>query len=149
MRVLSWILTALMLVVPSALAEEPGSLAEILAEQRDLATKLERNENSGLTPRMRSQIRKAQAEVFTLAEGRDSLDAMSLDEKVRLRNALERIRALLASAPGQGDVCERSRRSGTNRLSVRCASQGERDRAREGARSYLERPRICTPPGCG
>ncbi len=149
MRVLPWILVALMLAAPAAFADEPASLADIVTEQRALAAKVERNEIAGLTPRQRSQIRKAQAEVFALSEGKDSLDALSLDDKMRLRNALERIRALLASDSGQADVCERSRKSGTGRLTVRCASQDERDHAREGARSYLERPRVCSPPGCG
>ena len=47
------------------------------------------------------------------------------------------------------DVCWRERMSGTSRMVTRCGTEKERDQAREGARDFLQRPKICSGPGCG
>jgi len=61
-------------------------------------------------------IRKSQAEVPALIEGKPSLDALPIDEKVRLENALESITAQVKGGRlGREDqnVCWRERKTGS------------------------------------
>lgn len=139
---------------PGATEPVADGLAVIVEQQRGLRGDLDAGAIAGLTPRQVQQVRKAQAEVFALAEGKATLDALSIDEKVRLENALERINAIVVDARGGGgeanrNVCWRERTTGTAMMTTRCGTVAEKEQAREGARGFLERPRVCVPPGCG
>jgi hypothetical protein len=39
--------------------------------------------------------------------------------------------------------------SGTGLKKTRCGTKAEMREAREGARDFMEKPRVCVPPGCG
>lgn len=130
--------------------EQVDGLRAIAEEQRELQQELDSME--GLTPRQRNVIRKNQQQIFTLAEGKQSLDDLTIEQKLKLDNALERINAELvnttASRKGR-DQCWRERKTGSKLQVTRCGTQGERDEAREGARAWMEKPKVCVPPGCG
>ncbi|RDZ26785.1 hypothetical protein [Lysobacter silvisoli] len=121
-------------------------LQVVLEQQRAIRADLDDGGIDGLSPRQASAIRKAQKEVFAAAEGKQRLDQLSMDDKIRLDNALERIQAELGDSrtarDGQ-DVCWRERVSGTSMKKTRCGTEAQRREAREGARDYLERPRTC------
>jgi len=105
-----------------------------------------------MTARQVNAIRKGQQEFFAITDGKDRLEALSLDEKIRLDNALERINAQVkGTRQGQDaqDVCWREKTSGTTIMRTRCGTQGEIREAREGARDFMEKPKVCVPPGCG
>ena len=111
-----------------------------------------KQQNAGLTPRQNTLVRKAQAEVFAVAEGKATMDALSIDEKIRLENALERINAEIVntrSASDDQNVCWRERVSGSQMKKTRCGTKAEMREAREGARDFMEKPKVCVPPGCG
>jgi len=145
------ILIAFALIGPSALAaESAASLARILDQQREIRSGLDAGTFGNLTPRQANAIRKTQTEVFALTDGKSDLGALSLDEKVRLDNALERINAeMKGTRLGQEEkeVCWRERKTGSTTKVTRCGTQAERDALRESARTYLATPRIC--PDCG
>lgn len=133
-----------------AVAAEPERLAQIVDQQRELQQDLDSIE--GLTTRQRNAIRKMQAQVFALTDGKASLDDMTVDEKVKLENALERINAELVNTRTARDAqnkCHIEKKTGSARDVVRCGSQDERDQIRQGARAWMERPKICSGPGCG
>ena len=97
-------------------------------------------------------MRKAQAEFFRLVEGKTTLDQLAIDDKVQLENALERINAELVNtnaARANQEVCWREHTTGSKMRATRCGTQQEIDEAREGARGFLLKPKICMPPGCG
>lgn len=124
----------------------PEKLERILGQQTALKRDLDAGKTEGLSTRQVNAIRKAQAEVFAVTEGKDSLDALSMDEKVRLENALERINAEVKNTRAGRDgkqVCWRERMSGTNTKVTRCGTEAELREAREGARDFLERPKVC------
>lgn len=124
--------------------EQPDRLAEIVEQQRELQQDLDGIEE--LTPRQRNMIRKAQTQVFALTEGKSRLDDLSINDKVKLDNALERINAELVNtraARADQDQCQRERRAGSRLAKTTCATAGERQQMRENARGYLERPRVC------
>ena len=134
----------------AAYASEPDRLPQIVNQQRDLQKTLDSIE--GLTTRQRNVIRKMQDQVFSLVDGKTSLDAMTIDEKVRLENALERINAELVNTRTARDgqnQCHMEKKTGSGLSVARCASREERDQTRQGARAWMERPKICSGPGCG
>lgn len=133
-------------------AESPDPLRVILDQQTALKSHLDAGKAGGLTPRQLGVVRKAQKEVFAVSEGKTELNQLSIDEKVRLENALERINAEVKGgrlAKDQQEVCWRERMSGSQLKSTRCGTEAERREAREGARDFMEKPKVCVPPGCG
>lgn len=132
-------------------AEEDG-LQQILKQQKALRADLEDGGIEGLTPRQNTLVRKAQVEVFAVTEGKGRLEDLSMEEKIRLENALERINAQVVNTRAASDkqnVCWRERMSGTTMKKTRCGTQAEMREAREGARDFLEKGKVCVPPGCG
>lgn len=136
---------ALAQAVPAAESGEDG-LQLILKQQAGLKADLEDGGIAGLTPRQNTIVRKAQNEVFTVTEGKSRLADLSIDEKIRLENALERINAEVKNTKTASDdqnVCWRERVSGTGMNKTRCGTKAEMREAREGARDFLERPKVC------
>lgn len=141
------LMVGLLMCVPlaSVAAEQNTSLSMIVEQQTALRDDLA-VDPQGLTPRQVGVIRKAQAEVFRLVEGKTSLDQLAINDKVRLENALEKINAQVVgthAASGDKNVCWREKTTGSKTTSTRCGTQDEIDQAREGARGMLERPKIC------
>jgi len=137
---------ALPFAAPAQDAPTPEKLDQIVAQQQTLKRELDAGKTEGMTTRQVNAIRKAQTEVFAVTEGKTSLDQLSMNEKVRLENALERINAEVKNTrAGRDDkqVCWRERMTGTNTKVTRCGTEAEMREAREGARDFLERPKIC------
>jgi len=134
-------------------AAEPDRLQMILDQQHALTESLDRGQIDDLTPRQVNTIRKAQKDVYAATGGKTTLDSLSIDEKIKLENALERINAEMKGghriARDEQEVCWRERKSGSTVKVTRCGTQAERDRIREGARAWMEDPKVCVPPGCG
>ena len=87
-----------------------------------------------------------------MTEGKHRMDELSMEEKICLENALERINAQLVNTRAASDeqnACWRERVSGTAVKKTRCGTQAEMREAREGTRDFLEEAKICMPPGCG
>jgi hypothetical protein len=144
------VVSMLLLAAPVA-AQDPGKLASIRAEQEQIRSRLG-DGSLGVTPRVALLIRKDQAAVFRLLGDNARLEDLNVAERVELDNALERIGAHLAGtreAAEQRDVCRYERVSGSKHRKLVCASSDERQNARDGARAWMEKPRVCIPPGCG
>lgn len=121
------------------------SLPQLVEQQRALKAQLDAG-TSGLTPRQVKQVRKAQDEFFSIADGKDTLDQLSIDEKIRIENALELINAEVVdtrTASDDQNVCWREKASGTHLKVTHCGTKAEMREAREGARDYLDRPKAC------
>lgn len=101
------------------------------ALQRDLAAK--KGEYAHLTDDEKQAILRKQRMVYSLIEGRTTFDGMREDEKVRLVNAVEEVRALVAKAEDSRMVCERVKVIGSNRPQNKCMTVAERRRLRERA----------------
>ncbi|MBB1061773.1 hypothetical protein [Marilutibacter spongiae] len=131
---------------PAVDIEDVDGLQVILEQQRELRAHLDAGGIEGLTTRENNRVRDAQAEVFAITEGKSRLDQLDINEKVALENALQKINAYVqgsaAAADGQ-TVCWRERVTGSKRKTTRCGTEAERLQARQGARAYLERPKVC------
>lgn len=154
----SFVFMAALAFGPAAFAQdtpvtsEEDGLQMIMKQQKELKADLDDGGIEGLTPRQVKVVRKAQDEVFAVAEGKAQMDDLSIDEKIRLENALERINAEIVntrSASNNQNVCWRERVSGSTLKKTRCGTQAEMREAREGARDFMEKAKICVPPGCG
>ena len=151
LRCMMGMVFALLLVSPVVVSAQdagapPEKLDTILAQQTALKRDIDAGKTDGMTTRQVSVIRKAQVDVFAVTEGKTTLDQLSMDDKVRLENALERINAeVKGTRAGRDDkqVCWRERTSGSNTKVTRCGSESEMREAREGARDFLERPKVC------
>ena len=139
----------------SLAAPPPEKLVSILDQQRGLQSALATGHDFGFTPRQLGVVRKAQVEVFKLTAGKATLDALDINDQVRLENALERINTqfkggdLDARAKSEQEVCARIARSGTSIKSTVCGTHAELEFRRQASRDALEKRRICVPPGCG
>ena len=137
-------------------AEQPApdqdSLQVFVAQQQELQADLRDGGIEGLTARQNKLVGKAQDEFFAVTQGKTKLGELSIGEKIRMENALERINAEVKNtrmASDEQNVCWRERVSGSTMKKTRCGTKAEMREAREGARDYMEKPRVCVPPGCG
>jgi len=139
---------AVLLATTVAFAQEPSKTEQIRSQQTQLRADLEAGKYR-LTPRAAMQVRKDQGVVFELLQRKPTLEAMNIQERVSLDNALERINAAVqgtrVAADGK-DVCRYQSVVGSRGKRLVCGTEDDRDHAREGARAYLEKPRICNPP---
>lgn len=147
------ILAVLLCLPPLAVAQAPvptpsgpDSLQVLVDQQRALRADLDGGRMVSLTPRQSRIVRTAQDDFFAATQGKARLADLSMDEKIRVENALERINAEVQNTRTSNDaqnVCWRERVSGTGMKKTRCGTKAEMREAREGARDYLERPKVC------
>lgn len=132
-------------------AEQGDKLAVILEQQLSLKASIDAG-TSGLSPRQVRMIRKEQESVFAVAGSNTRFDQLNIQEQIQLENALERINANVVGtrvAQENKDVCWTEAKTGSKLKVTRCGTQEEIDEARRGARAWMEKPKICVPPGCG
>lgn len=132
-------------------AEQGDKLAAILEQQQSLKANIDAG-TSGLSPRQVRVIRKEQETVFAIAGSNTRFDQLNIQEQIRLENALERINANVVGtrvAQENQDACWTEAKTGSKMKVTRCGTQEEIDEARRGARAWMEKPKICIPPGCG
>lgn len=137
--------------MPAWSVEQGDRLALILEQQHALKASIDAG-TSGLSPRQVRVVRKEQGEVFAIAGKSASIDQLNIQEQIRLENALERINANVVGtrvAQETQDTCWSEAKTGSKMKVTRCGTQEERDEARRGARAWMEKPKICVPPGCG
>ena len=148
----------LLLVLWAAMATgtataQPGATSlQLLVEQQEaLRAELSDGGVDGITPRKARLIDKAQGEFFAIVKGKQSLDELGIEEKIRVENALETINAQIASTRFAADdqqVCWREAKVGSKMVESRCASKKELEDEKESARTYMGKPRICVG-ACG
>ena len=132
--------------------DAPDGLRRIVAQQEVIRADLADGGMEGVTPRQALTIQKAQKQVFAIAGNHSSLDELTIDQKISLENALEQINAAMVNTRKGDDaqnVCWRERATGSSIQVTRCGTAAEIREARDGARGFMERPRVCVPPGCG
>ena len=151
MRTMLW--TVMLLLAPQgAMAgQDAVPLSKMVEQQVVLRDELAKSPKD-LTLRQVGLIRKAQGEFFRLVDGKSTMDQLAIEDKVRVENALETINAQFVGTNRAGadqQVCWRETTVGSKMKATRCGTQQEIDDAREGARGFLLKPKICVPPGCG
>ena len=151
MIAMSWLLCAALAMTPAMAQPSPTPLKPLVDQQSALRAELAKGID-GITPRQARIIDKAQSEFFAIVAGKQSLDELGIEEKIRVENALETINAQVATSRFAADdqqVCWRETKVGTKLPETVCASKKELEDGTQEARNYFNRPRVCVPPGCG
>lgn len=97
-------------------------------------------------------IGRAQDEFFSITKGVQSLDQLSIQDKVRVENALETINAQIvntSASKSDQNVCWREAKTGSRIMVTRCGTKEEIEQVRRDSQSAMEKRRICSGPGCG
>jgi hypothetical protein len=147
-----WILTLLLACAAgTAMSGEPDTLERIREQQRMLAADLDRGV-LGVSATTATEIRQQQSTVFALLDTHPTLDQMSVEDRIALDSALQRINATLvgtAAADRDQRECRHEMTVGSKMKKATCRTKGEWAQIEEEARAYRSRNLICVPPGCG
>ena len=145
-------LCALIPATASAATTAAASPAEIVEQQRQIAARLD-DDGAGLDKRAVADVRREQARVFAIVDGKDTFEDLTLEEKINLRNALESIDAQLkatALAEDDSEVCRREHQLGSRFKVTRCRTRAAMREERSSGQAMQGSPRICGKgePGC-
>ncbi len=99
------------------------------ALKRDLTDK--KSAYDHLSEAEKQTILRKQEAIYTFIDGRSTFNDLGDEDKRRLANAVEEVRALVAKADDSRMICERVRVIGSNRPENKCMTVGERRRIRE------------------
>ena len=147
MRTIGLLLVLLaVLATGAATAQAGGTSLQVLVEQQEALRAQLTDGIDGVTPRQVRRIDKAQGEFFAMVRGKQSLDELGIEDKIRVENALETINAQIAKTRFAADdqqVCRREAKLGTKMTVSRCASKKELEDEKESARNYMSKPKTC------
>lgn len=97
-------------------------LTNILERQREIADQM-RLASDALSPRQRQIIHREQRRIFSILQGRSSLDELGPSRRIELWNALQSVNAAIdgsATAEERKLVCTQQNRTGSRLTRVRC-----------------------------
>lgn len=136
---LSTALLAATLFVSPAFADDAVEIGSTPAQIRDAQTQLreaieaKRGNYAHFSDEERREIFARQDDVLAAIEGRQNVQDMSNDERVRLANALSAVDAAVNKAEDNRMICERIKPIGSNRPQNKCMTVGQRRKLREDA----------------
>jgi hypothetical protein len=136
------------LAAGQAMANARVDLKVILNQQNSINRQIEESpDGMGIDSTQLDRLRSAQRVVGGIAVKKSTLDQLSPADQIKLRNALGEVYAILKGtrvAQEQRDVCWRERKTGSQIQTTRCATFEELLLTREGARAWMEKPRVCS-----
>lgn len=111
--------------------------AEIRAVQDALRVELQKKKGNyaHLSDDERSAILRQQDTIYTLIQGKSTIDELGGDDRIALANALESIKALVNKADDARIVCERVKVVGSNMPQSKCMTVGQRRKIQERLRT--------------
>ncbi|MBX3712384.1 MAG: hypothetical protein KF800_10520 [Lysobacter sp.] len=126
--------TAIATPPPSAsVTEIDRDLTSILQRQREIADRMH-FASDALSARQKQVIHREQRRIFSILQGRSSLDELAPSRRIELWNALQSVNAAIdgsASAEERKLVCTHQNRTGSRVSRVRCMRADELAPAKE------------------
>ena len=117
--------------IPAIIANMDEIRGELSTRGSDLAK---------LPAAKRRELEHQQSIVYGLLNGRSHVDELTLDQRIRVNNALEGIHAIMVQAPEERVICRRERTVGSHRQVTSCRTAAQREADREEAlRSWTPR----------
>ncbi len=112
-------------------------LPEIRAAQDALKAALEKKDGpyARYSESQRKALREQQSSIYELIEGKQSVDDLGEDSRLRLANLLMAQKSQLEQAPEDRTICQRVKVLGSNRPKMQCMSESQRERLREQQRT--------------
>lgn len=92
----------------------------------------------GLSDAARGQLLERQNRLIALLDGKMDASELTPGQRVEAFNLLEWIESTVNRTPGDRLVCERGRKTGTNRVARVCRTEREIQQARDRARRQME-----------
>lgn len=124
-----------------------GELPEIHAQQVQLRQQALAGQGrfKELGAAERQALVAQQDRFLALTKGRQSLDELSMDDKLAAINTLEAINATITRAEDERLVCERIKQVGSHRPTRICRTVAELREARQAAEKLMEERPSCGP----
>jgi hypothetical protein len=122
-----------------------GSLPDIHAQQVQLRQEASAGQGrfKDLTAAERQALIVQQDRFLALTKGRQSLDELSMDDRMAAINTLEAINATITRAEDERLVCERIKQVGSHRPTRICRTVAELRQARQAAEKLMEERPAC------
>lgn len=129
----------------SATARTTGALSEIHAQQVQLRQEALAGQGrfKDLGAAEREALVAKQDRFLALTMGRQSLDELSMDDRMSAINTLEAINATITRAEDERLVCERIKQVGSHRPTRVCRTVAELREARQAAEKLMEERPAC------
>jgi hypothetical protein len=128
-----WTVIPVTAVATSPVAPREHDIPRLLELQEAITAGVDHAEDA-LTSAQKHTIRAEQKRIRAIVEGKPSLDALTLEQRLQLVNAQERINAALAGTRDAEEsrlVCRRGRPTGSQLARLRCTRVAEDNLQRE------------------
>lgn len=119
------------------------SVSRFLDQQRDLRDDLKSSKFRHLRHDQRKRLLAAQDEMFTLLEGKRSVNELSHDEQIELYNAQHLVAGIITDAELDRPICKREKRVGSNMSQTVCTTKRQMDSHRNEVQSNMRAPKTC------
>lgn len=147
MRRLVLVLAATLAVAaPAAAAQKKLDIESFVDQQHQIRDDIKSGRKyTYMDNETKEKLFRAQEEMFSLLQGRGSIDDLDADEVIDLYNAQNMVNALLTDSELERDVCRRITTVGTHRVGIACYSAREWRRIKETDDTMMRAPRVCQP----
>ncbi|HET7843257.1 MAG TPA: hypothetical protein VFL14_03840 [Xanthomonadales bacterium] len=147
MRRLVFVLSAMLAVAaPTAAAQKKLDIETFVDQQHQIRDDIKAGRKyRDMDNDTKEKLFRAQEEMFSLLQGRGSIDDLDADEVIDLYNAQNMVNALLTDSELERDICRRTTTVGTHRVGLACYSAREWRRIKETDDAMMRAPRVCMP----
>jgi len=142
-RVALFLVTMLAVVAPADAAKKLDIDSFVVQQQAIRADIESGRKYKDMDNEWKERLFRAQDEMFSLLEGRGSIDDLDQDEVIDVYNAQNIVNALLTDSELERDVCRRITTVGTHRVGIACYSAREWRRIKEADDAMMRAPRGC------
>ena len=118
---------------------------KFLDYQRDVRADMKTTKFKHVDNASKSQLFQAQDELFALLKGKQSVDQLSEEERLKVYNAQQTVAAVLTDAELDRPICKREKRLGSNRLMTVCETRRQRQDNASNAQNLMRAPKTCAP----
>lgn len=120
-------------------------LPKFLDYQRDVRADMKTSKFKHVDNSSKTELYKAQDELFALLKGKQSVDQLSDEERIKVYNAQQTIAGVLTDAELDRPICKREKRLGSNRLMTVCETRRQRQENTSNAQHLIRAPKTCGP----
>ena len=118
---------------------------KFLDYQRDVRADMKTSKFKHVDNSSKTELFRAQDELFALLKGKQSVDQLSEDERLKVYNAQQTIAGVLTDAELDRPICKREKRLGSNRLMTVCETRRQRQDNASNVQNLMRAPKTCAP----
>lgn len=118
-------------------------VARFLDYQRDLRADVESKKFRHIREAQRRELFKAQEQIFTLLDGKRSIEELSHEQQIELYNAQHLIAGIVTDAELDRPICKREKRVGSNRAETVCTTKRQMDEHKSELHRNMRATKTC------